>query len=194
MPSDHPHLTNRLYDELRHIAGRIRWRFRDLPLQTTEVVHETYLRLAAREGATVVDRGHYLALAARSMRFYLLDEVRRLRAAERHVGTATPPPEGEIPDPRMEFEGVLTILTAVDRLKEVNPDAGEVVELHVLGLDQREIATAIARSTRTVRTRFRKGQELLEQMLADDGRGIRIRWRREDDGDVPPATDTPAGR
>lgn len=194
MPPDDLHLTNRLYDELRQVAGRIRWRFRDLPLQTTEVVHETYLRLAAREGATVVDRGHYLALAARSMRFYLLDEARRLRAAERRVGRTVPKPQDEIADPRMEFDGVLAVLTAVDRLKKIDPDAGEVVELHVLGLRQPEIAAAIARSTRTARTRLRKGQALLAKLLDEDGAAVTMRWPTGDDDDGSPATGTPADR
>ena len=58
-----------LYDELRDIARRQRRReSRELTLDTTAVVHEAYLRLAAQRHASWDDRARFLAAAAVTMR------------------------------------------------------------------------------------------------------------------------------
>src|SRR5262245_33084022 len=48
-------------------------------LQTTALVNEAYLRLAARDEITWENRSHFLALSARVMRHILIDHARRRR-------------------------------------------------------------------------------------------------------------------
>ena len=70
-----------VYDELRRMARRhLRRGPAGYTLDTTGLVHEAYLKLAASEGLLLKDRDHLLAVTARVMRQVLVDRARsRLR-------------------------------------------------------------------------------------------------------------------
>src|ERR1051325_7352758 len=66
-----------LYDELRRIAmGKLRSERYEHTLQTTALVHEAYLKLAAGNHQQFVSRVHFLAVASRVMRQLLVDYAR----------------------------------------------------------------------------------------------------------------------
>ena len=76
-------LSSILYNELRRDAAR---RMRGAPgnaLQTTALVHETFIRLATAQQVDWQDRGHFLAIAGRTMRRVLVDLFREHGAAKR---------------------------------------------------------------------------------------------------------------
>ena len=88
-----------VYDDLRSLARRQLARLR--PGQTlapTVVVHEVYARFAERSSQDVLDRHHFLALAARAMRDVIVDYVRRRQARKRDGGVPLPLDSG-IGDP-----------------------------------------------------------------------------------------------
>jgi len=74
-----------VYRELRQIAHRQLGGGGD-SLRTTDLVHETYLKLAQGQAATPRDRGHFFAVAARAMRQILVDHARRRVAQKRGAG------------------------------------------------------------------------------------------------------------
>src|SRR5690606_22593340 len=85
-------LFGRLYDELRVLArARLSGQPPGVTLDTTGLVHEAYLRLVDRARVTPADRAHLFALAARAMRYVLLD---RARARVRHKRGG---PGGDVP-------------------------------------------------------------------------------------------------
>src|SRR5262249_7418037 len=65
-----------VYAELKRLAHRQLLNQRGATLCTTALVHEAYVRLSGAEVAPQ-DRQHFLALAARAMRFVLVDHARR---------------------------------------------------------------------------------------------------------------------
>ena len=66
-----------VYDELRTIAhARIRGERPGYTLQTTELVHEAYLRLAPDKDDAWAGRGHFFAAAAEAMRRILIERAR----------------------------------------------------------------------------------------------------------------------
>src|SRR5688572_12916001 len=76
-----------VYDDLRLLARRQLARVR--PGQTlapTVLVHEAYLKFAERSAPAVVDRSHFLAVAARAMRLIVIDHIRRQQAQKRDDG------------------------------------------------------------------------------------------------------------
>src|SRR5919198_6621028 len=76
-----------VYDELRRVArAHLRHEAPGHVLQTTELVHEAYLRLARLDRVTLLSRTHFLALSARLMRQILVDQARRQRAGKRGGG------------------------------------------------------------------------------------------------------------
>ena len=76
-----------VYDELRRQAGRyMRGERRQITLQATAIVHETFMRLTSAGDVAWQDRQHFLAIAARTMRRVLVDLVRAKAAAKRGAG------------------------------------------------------------------------------------------------------------
>src|SRR6185503_1240247 len=73
-----------IYDDLRRLARRkIGWRRPGQTLDTTGLVHETYLKLLAERQASWRDRGHFFAIAARAMRQILIDHAKSRRRQKR---------------------------------------------------------------------------------------------------------------
>jgi hypothetical protein len=60
---------DRLYSELKRLArSQLRYGRTAISLDTTALVHEAYLKLVRAETLSLVDRGHFFALAAKAMR------------------------------------------------------------------------------------------------------------------------------
>src|SRR4051812_42684399 len=77
-------LMTLVYDELRAVARRQLRRWRPgQTLDTTALVHETYLRLVDQAGASWRDRVHFLSVAGVAMRHILVDAARRRVAKKR---------------------------------------------------------------------------------------------------------------
>ena len=75
-----------VYADLRRLASReLRSAQGHATLQTTALVHETYLKLAGR-GLALNDRAHFFALAAGAMRQVLLNGARDALAQKRGGG------------------------------------------------------------------------------------------------------------
>jgi RNA polymerase sigma factor (TIGR02999 family) len=145
-------LFERLYDELRRLAhARLGAHAPGATLDTTGLVHEAYLRLVDRTRATPSDRAHFLALAARAMRFVLIDRA-RARAREKRGGpdAAVPLDDAEVAADERAAD-VLALDEALERLRDYAPRLAEVVEYRFFGgLNYEEVAEATGRSVATV--------------------------------------------
>ncbi|MFN8573513.1 MAG: ECF-type sigma factor [Gemmatimonadaceae bacterium] len=83
-PRELDKLFSTVYAELRRLAHRrLRSEAPGHTLNTTALVHETYLKLASQRGDAFGNRQHFFALAARAMRRILVDYARRARALKR---------------------------------------------------------------------------------------------------------------
>ena len=83
-------LTPRVYGELRRIARQcLRGERPGRTVQTTDLVHEAYLKLIDVKNVDWQHRAHFFAVSAQIMRRILLDQARRRVAAKR--GGAMPP-------------------------------------------------------------------------------------------------------
>src|SRR5262245_56317004 len=80
-------LIELVYSELHRMASR-KMNREDSPhmLQTTALVHETYLRLCGGGPISWQDRGHFFAVASQQMRRILVDHARRIRSDKRGGG------------------------------------------------------------------------------------------------------------
>jgi RNA polymerase sigma-70 factor, ECF subfamily len=146
-------LTPLVHAELRKLAlSYMRRERRNHSLQATGLVNECFLRLAEARGIEWQDRGHFFALAARSMRRILVDLARQWSAARRgggavhvaleHCGDALP--TADSPD-LVSLDDALDALAAIDERKS------RVVELRFFGgLSNDEIARVLDVSTKTV--------------------------------------------
>ena len=117
-----------VYEELRRIAHRQLLSERaDHTLNTTGLVHEAYLRLAAPTGLQWADRAHFFAVAARAMRRVLIDHARRYHAAKRPGSRQRVPLDDVNLAVEERAEGLLALNEALDRLAQVAPRLSRLV-------------------------------------------------------------------
>jgi len=154
-----------VYDQLRSIAGGYFRAERPSTLQATAVVHEAFIRLAGAE-VDWLDRVHFLAIAARTMRRILVDHARTRHRARRGGGEAAIPLDEALvvsnePDERVvELDLALTDLAAVDARK-----ASILEMLYFGGLTYAEIAGALDISEATVHRELKLARAWLKHEL-----------------------------
>ncbi len=157
-----------LYDDLRRLArSRLRRDGAELTLlDTTVLVHESYLRLQG--GAAVFpDRHHFMAYAAKVMRAIVIDAV-RARRTERRGGDLeqVTMDTGVIGSLAAHDDEVLRVHEALDELAAMEPRLAQVVELRYFGgLSEPEIAANLGVTERTVQRDWQKARLFLSVAL-----------------------------
>ncbi|MGY1425248.1 ECF-type sigma factor [Lysobacter sp. A289] len=147
----HDELFARVYDALQTIAHqqRARWNGNET-LNATALVHEAYLKLVGC-GSEYENRSHFLAVASRAMRHLLINYAQRQASQKRGSGEAHLPLEEALLIPEQRSEELLALDEALERLKDVDPRAAQVVECRIFGgLSAEETADALGITRRTV--------------------------------------------
>lgn len=157
-----------IYDELRVMAHR--QLAREAPaytLQTTELVHEAYVRLADSSQIAAHGRAYFFAAAATAMRRVLVDRARRRSAAKRGAGQS-PLSLDEADAGVDEFAAELVALDdALERFAKLHPRQAKVVECrYFAGLDVEETAAALGISPRSVKYDWAMARAWLYNALA----------------------------
>ena len=141
-----------VYQELRRLAAHYMQQERpEHTLQATELVHEAYLRLVGRENADWQNRAHFFGAAAQVMRSLLVDHARARQRAKRGGGYALQLNEA-LTVAAVKSDELLAIEEALERLCEIDPRQGRIVELRYFGgLSVEEVAEVLGISERTVK-------------------------------------------
>ena len=160
-----------VYNELHRMAkGYIRRERAGLSLQTTALVHETYLRLVDATKVEWRDRAHFFAVSAQMMRRILVDLARE-RGSFKRGGRAT----------KVDFDGVPEIsqkrareLIAVDeslnKLEGMDSRKARVVELRFFGgLSVEETAEVLKISPQSVLRDWKLAKAFLMRELSPKG-------------------------
>ncbi|MGZ5131841.1 MAG: ECF-type sigma factor [Caldimonas sp.] len=157
-----------LYQDLRKLArARLRRSETITLLDTTALVHESYLRYLNAHELEFADRGKFFAYAASVMRSIVVDEVRK-RHAERRGGSAehVPLDTGAVDSLAQDDEQIIRVHEALEELAALDPRLARVVEMrYFAGLTEEDIATALGVTDRTVRRDWDKARTLLFSAL-----------------------------
>jgi RNA polymerase sigma factor (TIGR02999 family) len=158
-----------LYSELHRMAQRQLARSgSDLTLGTTTLLHEAYLDMAGRESAVFLDRGRFMAYAARVMRTLVIDYVRNRKARKRGGGLEFTTLDAEVADPAAEAAELARVGEAVDALANVDPLLAQVVDLKFFcGFSFAEIGAMRGLSERTVQRHWEKARLYLHDAIQD---------------------------
>jgi RNA polymerase sigma factor (TIGR02999 family) len=146
------HLTPRVYEELRRIAGRFMRNERPgRTIQTTALVHEAYLKLVDIDNVAWQHRAHFFAISAQVMRRILLERARRSKAAKRG-GDAARIDLDEAPDvASVRAREVIALDDALNAMATIDPRKARVVEMRFFaGLSVEETAEVLKVSVDTV--------------------------------------------
>ncbi len=150
----------------RHLVAREGRRDGHRTLDTTALVHEAYLKLAAGAPSAWRDEAHFRAVASVAMRHILIDRA-RARATEKHGGALTRVTlDDDAVSADQAPEMLLAIDAALDRLAEVSPRLARLVELRFYGgLSEAEVAAELGVTVRTIQRDWAKARMLLERAL-----------------------------
>lgn len=151
-PSAADKLLPLVYDELRTLAAaKLAQEKPGQTLQATALVHEAYLRLVDTEAvAHWNSRGHFFIASAEAMRRILIDRARERHAQKRGGSLQRVPLDaaGLLVD--ADPERLLALNEAIERLGTEDPQAAEIVKLHIfagLSIDEAAEAIQISRSS-----------------------------------------------
>jgi RNA polymerase sigma factor (TIGR02999 family) len=141
-----------IYDELRKMARRyMRQQNPGHTLQTTALIHETYLRMVKQKEKHFENRAHFFGVAAQAMRHILVDYA-RARQTARRGGAARPISLEEAALVTAERAAELVAFDeALKELEKLSKRQSRVVELRYFGgLSVDETATVLSVSPETV--------------------------------------------
>jgi RNA polymerase sigma factor (TIGR02999 family) len=169
-------LFSRLYDELRRLAHkRLTFAARNTLLDTSALLHETYLRMAKSNDLRFEDRGRYFAYASQVMRGVVVDFA-RARASQRRGGGRTMVTLNTdiVHAAAADERQILRIHEALDELLCIDERMVRVVEMrYFAGLTEQEVALALGVTDRTVRRIWEKARYLLAAAMTEGGQDAR---------------------
>jgi len=157
----------RVYEDLRAIAHRhLRRETPGHTLNTTALVHESYLSLARSDDLEWESRAHFFAIASRAMRHILVDYARR-RSAEKRGGDRVRVTLGDAMATSGDgTEDLLELDDALSSLAELDERLVSVVECRFFGgMSVPETAEALDVSSRTVERDWMRAKAYLSRTL-----------------------------
>ncbi len=153
-----------MYQELRQLAHRrLNASPRGQTLETTGLVHESYLRFLNAGRLRINDRAHFMAYASRVMRSIIID-ISRAHGAERHGGGMLQVTlNSQIADGAYNSdEQLIRINEVLEELSQSEPRLVQIVEMRYFGgLNENEIAELLGVTARTVERDWHKARMLL---------------------------------
>ncbi|GAB5521922.1 MAG: ECF-type sigma factor [Rhodothermales bacterium] len=145
-------LFNLVYDELNHLARKVRSDRPDVQMSTVSLVHESYAKLLPAQHLDWKNRVHFYRVAARAMRQVLVNAAERQHAAKRggdaehitlehfHAHDHTPPAR------------ILALDEALNDLERMNERQAHIVEYRIFcGFTIDETAHLLEVSAATVK-------------------------------------------
>lgn len=160
-----------VYEELRQRANRY---MRNQPsghtFQTTELIHEAYLKISRSEEQNFENRSHFFAVASQSMRHILVDYARAKQSQKRGAWQERVTFSEDAPISFGRSEKLVALDDALEKLAILDERKCRVVEMKFFGgLTNEEIAEVLKLSDKTVMRDWNFARTWLLRELADEG-------------------------
>lgn len=165
-----------VYEELKKLAkAHLRREISGIPLETTALVHEAFLKLAGGRHPSYENRSHFYGIASRLMRQVLVDTA-RARAAEKRgaaqeIAVADLPEWGPQPN-----RPLLAMEDALQRIEETDPLKGQLIEMRFFGgMTAEESSEALSIPVHVVRRELRLARAWLrKEMAVEDTQAVSL--------------------
>jgi RNA polymerase sigma factor (TIGR02999 family) len=161
-----PELIALIYPELKRLAHfQLAGERADHTLNTTAIVHEAYLRMAARDDGWK-DRKHFLRAAATVMRHLLVDHARKRNAAKRGDGKAALLLDENRLVTDDDTMAVLALDNAIKEIASLDPRFEQIIECrYFAGLTVADTAEALGMAVRTVERDWQRARAYLVRAM-----------------------------
>jgi RNA polymerase sigma factor (TIGR02999 family) len=155
------------YDDLRELArARLRRNRRNTLLDTTSLVHESYLRFVQAGQLRIQDRQQFMRYAGCVMRSVIVDFTRHCMAERRGGNLARVTLTTRLGSDLAGETEILRVHEALEVLAQHDARMIEVVEMRYFGgMTEAEIAEALGVTDRTVRRYWEKARLLITEVL-----------------------------
>lgn len=157
-----------VYDELHRRAHSYLRRERlGHTLQTTALIHETYLKLREQHNFEWESRAHFFAICATLMRRILVDYAKTKHRAKRGGGAVHVPVEGfMLAASKTDGIDLLALDDALTRLAKLDPQQARIVELRFFsGFSIEDTAAVLGISPSSVKREWRAAKAWLRHEL-----------------------------
>ena len=163
-------LVPMLYEDLRRVAHQYLRKARPgHTLQTTALVHETYLRLEQQHAPQFQNREHFVAVCALLMRQILIGHERTRRAAKRGAGATTIAFDEAIAPAKVRGLDLIALDDALNGLARLDPQQSRIVELRFFGgLSIEETAQLLGLSPATVKRHWATARVWLHREMSGE--------------------------
>ena len=156
------------YADLHRLArSRLRDGGRNTVLDTTGLVHESFLRFMSGGALRAEDRRAFFAYASQVMRSVIVNSARE-RIAQRRGGDLRPLTlSTQLPGKVAENEeAILSVHQALEALEQADPRLAEVAQMRYFGgYSEQEIAETLGVTERTVQRDWEKARLILAAAL-----------------------------
>ncbi len=154
------------YPALKKLArNELNRLYTDNHTTATVLVNECYLKLRESKGSKTLSQKHFFRLAARSMRFHLIDLIRRGQCDKRKA-RETVLHASRITGEECLLADMLDLDRALTWLHEINPELVELVEWRLfLGLTLQEIAAMKSLSLSKIHRQWTLARAMLSEYL-----------------------------
>jgi RNA polymerase sigma factor (TIGR02999 family) len=158
-----------VYKNMREMAHyRLFGERDDHTLNTTDLVHEAYLKMVQFNRIDWKNRAHFFGIASQIMRNILVDYAVKKKAQKRGGNRQRVTLGKQNLSTEVNFDDVLSIHQALERLAEIDERQVRVVECRFFGgLTLEETAKALDISTATVSRDWRMARAWLNRELTD---------------------------
>jgi RNA polymerase sigma factor (TIGR02999 family) len=155
------------YSDLRRLAhARLGARGGGEALDTTMLVHESYLRYVDAGELRAEDRRSFFAYASQVMRSIIVNTARDRVADKRGGGLTVLSLSEQDGDIAVDREAVLQVHEALELLEQADPRSAQIVQMKYFGgYSEQEIAETLGVSTRTVQRDWEKARLMLAAAL-----------------------------
>ncbi len=164
-------LLKLVYPAMKEIAGRQLRQAKQFTLRPTELANDVFMQMREGAGMDAVSTKHFYALAARMIRFLIVDHIRANQAQKRSAGFAFVEVEFAVSevdgrDPAQQLDW-LALDAALIELEREQKRYATLVELrYFMGMSTRQAADAMDVSTATAERIWRYARAFLADRLS----------------------------
>lgn len=146
-----------VYDELRRIAkSHISVKNRSHTFETTELIHEAYLKVVGQDKQNWQNRAHFFGVAAQAMRHIMVDYARSKQTKKRGGLARDVTLEENAVFSTERSDEIVALDEALKTLAKLDERKCRVVELKFFGgLTVKEISEVMKVSTKTIKRDWR---------------------------------------
>ncbi|MFK8013130.1 MAG: ECF-type sigma factor [Marinicellaceae bacterium] len=161
-------LFDLLYSEIRKIASSQLHKLNpDRSISPTILVNECYLKLNVAKHLNLKNRKHFYCIAAKSMRFYLMDLLKSHNSQKREGINTVLSLTKLTGEDSMEIE-LVSLDEAINELEQIDENLARIVELRFYwGFSLEEIATIFESSKNKIYQQWLMAKSLLLNLIQE---------------------------